>query len=583
MANEDLPFPPFPHVPGTDGAAAAPRERVAQLMAQALPFAEVEVPMRDGVTLAADLYLPEGADRQAPVPCVVLGTPYDKRSPMHAPEALMYRNHGYAFLTYDCRGRGKSEGLWRAFVQDGPDGYDVVEWAAAQPWCDGNVGTTGLSYSGWNQWATARERPPHLRAMVSSAAAGRWQEEIPYTFGVFQLYFAYWVYATRRRVMADGGLVDWNETLRMLPVTRLMDSLGAVGPTWPDMRDHPDLDAFWRALRLDDDYASIDLPVLHVNGWHDLEDLLGGFAHYEGMASRSPARARQQLIVGPWPHVGTRWPSRRYGGVDFGPDAAVDMDLVHLRFFDRWLKGIDNGADRDPAVRIFEMGTNVWRSLPALPPTEEASWYLHHDGDAGALSPVAPAHDEGPRAYRYDPNDPVTTPLDFARLSFDEPPLDQAYVERRGDVLVYTSAPLTDEVAVAGWPHLDLWAETDGDDTDWHVRLTDVGPDGVSVRVSAGCLRAACRDSLRQPRPVVPGEVTRYDVELGPVTHAFLPGHRIRVVVTSSDFPWFARSMNRFGPVVRLDDPRVAENAVHHAPGHASRLRLPVWRRGGRG
>jgi putative CocE/NonD family hydrolase len=555
-----------------------PRERLAAWMAAPVPWFEAEVPMRDGVMLAADVYLPAGADAGAPVPAVVLGTPYDKRSPMHANEALMYQARGYAFVAFDVRGRGKSEGTWRAFVHDGRDGYDAVEWTAAQPWCDGNVGTTGLSYSGWNQWATARERPPHLRAMVSSAAAGRWQQEIPYTYGVFQLYFAYWVYATRRRVMADGDRVDWNRTLRILPVRRLMDGLGAVGETWPDMRDHDTLDAFWQHLRLDDHYADIDLPVLHVNGWHDLEDLLGGFAHYEGMAARSPARGRQRLIVGPWPHVGTRWPQRRYGGVDFGPAAALEMDDIHVRFFDRYLRGLDNGIDREPRLRLFEMGTNVWRELDTWPPIAMRDLYLRHAYGRGALAPVAPDGDEGALTYRYDPLDPVTTPLDFARLSFDEPPLDQAYVERRSDVVLYTSAPLDRPLVVAGWPRLELYAATDGDDTDWHVRLTDVHPDGRSLRVTAGCLRAACRDSLRDPSPVTPDAVTRYEIELGPTLHAFLPGHRLRLVVTSSDFPWFARNLNRFGRIVDLDDPRVAHNRVHASPAFPSRLRLPVWR-----
>ncbi len=555
---------------------ATPRERLNALMTERHPSVEVEVPMRDGVVLAADVYLPDGAGADAPVPAVVLGTPYDKASPMHASEALLYQRHGYAYVSFDVRGRGKSEGAWRAFVNDGRDGYDVVEWVAAQPWCDGNVGTTGLSYSGWNQWATARECPPHLRAMISSAAAGRWQQEIPYTFGVFQLYFAYWVYATRRRIMADGDRVDWNRTLRVLPVTDLMDSLEAVGETWPDMRDHDTLDAFWQGLRIDPYYHQIDVPVLHVNGWHDLEDLLGGMAHYEGMLARSPARARQQLIVGPWPHVGTRWPQRVYGGVDFGPEAALDMDAVHVRFFDHWLKGVDNGAERDPALRLFEMGTNAWRDVDAWPETRGVDLFLHAEGSA--LSGDAPTRDEGALSYRYDPTDPVTTPMDFARLSFDEPPLDQAYIERRDDALVYTSAPLSRELVVTGWPHLEMFATTDGDDTDWHVRLTDVGPDGRSLRVTAGCLRAACRESLSEPSPVVPGEVTRYDIELGPTNHAFLPGHRIRLIVTSSDFPWFARSLNRFGKVVELSEPRVATNAAHSSPAFPSRLRLPVLR-----
>lgn len=550
-----------------------PRDRLNELMALEQTSFEVEIPMRDGVMLAADVYLPQGA---GPAPAVVLGTPYDKSSPMHAPEGLLYQRSGYAYVSFDVRGRGKSEGEWRAFVNDGKDGYDVIEWVAAQPWCTGRVGTTGLSYSGWNQWATARERPPHLCAMVSSAAAGRWQQEIPYTFGVFQLYFAYWIYTTRRRIMADLTQVDWNELLMRLPVDDLMEALESPGLTWPDMRDHDSLDAFWQELRVDPYYKDIDVPVLHVNGWHDLEDLLGGMAHYEGMMQDSPAKERQQLIVGPWPHVGTRWPQSRYGGVDFGAAAALEMDEIHLRFFDHWLKGIENGVEQDPPVRIFEMGTNVWRAEQSWPLSgERKALRLGTDGEEGTLG-RAPEAAVGERSYRYDPQDPVTMPIDFARLSFDEPPVEQSYAESRPDVLVYTSPVLEEECVISGWPELTLYAATDCDDTDWHVKLTDVTPDGRSLRIASGCLRAACRESLEHPTPVVPGEIARYNVELGPTTHAFLPGHRIRLTVTSSDFPWFARSMNRFGHVAELGEPRVARNTVHHGGVHASRVRLPV-------
>lgn len=558
-------------------AKETPRDRLNRQMALQRKSLEVEIPMRDGVMLAADVYLPK--DTAAPVPAVVHGTPYDKGSALHELEGPLYQEHGYAFVNFDVRGRGKSEGEWRAFVHDGRDGHDVVEWVAAQPWCNGKVGTTGLSYSGWNQWATARERPPHLAAMISSAAAGRWQEEIPYTFGVFQLYFAYWIFMTRRRIDADLGQVDWNEALMRLPVDDVMAGLGAPGLTWPDMRDHDTLDAFWRDLRVDPYYQSIDVPVLHVNGWHDLEDELGGFAHYEGMMQHSPARARQKLIVGPWPHVGTRWPQSEYGGVDFGESAALEMDEIHLRFFDYWLKGVENGAAQDPPVYLFEMGTNTWRSERSWPlPSEDACLYLSYDGSSSSLGQAAPETADTPRSYRYDPMDPVTMPIDFSRLSFDEPPLDQAYAEGRPDVLGYTSPVLAEECVISGWPHLELFADSDGDDTDWHVKITDVLPDGRSIRIASGCLRAACRESLENPSPIPPGEIMRYDIELSPVTHAFLPGHRLRVTITSSDFPWFARNLNQFGKVTALKDPRVAVNTVHHGRNSPSRLHLPVVR-----
>jgi hypothetical protein len=559
-----------------------PRQRFEDLVTQAAadptPVFEVGIPMRDGVELAADVYLPVESAR--PTPAIVQSTPYDKSNPtFFIPEARFFQQQGYAFVIHDVRGRGKSEGEWRAWVNDGRDGYDVIEWVAAQAWCTGNVGTTGLSYMGWTQWAAAAERPPHLKCMVSTSAAGRWQQEIPYTWGVFQLYFGWWVYLVRRRIAEFHGiaLVDWDTVLRRLPLESIADVIGPVGQTWRDMMDHDTLDEFWRTLRFDDRYVHMDVPCLHVTGWFDLEDLLGAFHHYEGMAKNSPARNRQRLLVGPWSHLNSRFPHSSYAGIEFGAQAAVEMDQVHLRWFDHWLKGVDNGVSEEPPVRLFETGANVWRDFAYWPLGErEELRYLRFDGREGHLSAEPPLQADPVRSYRYDPADPAPTQIDVRKYPLEDIPLDQGPVEARSDVVIYTSAELTEELVVSGWPHLELYAASDCNDTDWHVKLTDVYPDGRSLKVTQGCLRGSYWESLRHPSSLVPGEVYRFDVELWPVHHAFLPGHRIRVAVTSSDFPWFARSLNRFGPIATLSDPRVATNSIHHTAVHPSRIKLPV-------
>ena len=564
--------------------SSTPRDRwvasVMQAGANPTPVIEVGIPMRDGVELAADVYLP--AEDERPAPAIITMTPYDKRSPLLiVGEAEFYQQHGYAFVAVDCRGRGKSEGAWRAFVHDGPDGHDAVEWAARQPWCTGKVGTTGLSYMGWTQWATAAELPPHLTCMVSTSAAGRWQREIPYTDGCFQLYFGWWVYMVRRRIAEFYGLGehDWDEILARLPLEAIGTFIDPSGETWRDMMDHDTLDEHWLALRYDDRYAQIDVPCLHVSGWFDLEDLLGAFHHYEGMMGSSPARDRQRLLVGPWSHVNSRQPHSSYAGIEFGPDAAVEMNDVHLRWFDHWLKGVANGVPDDPRVSLFETGTNVWRDVASWPlAAREASLYLHFDGTDGTLAASPAAEAEPSRSYRYDPLDPAPTQLDVRQYPIEDVPLDQTAVEARPDVIAYTSAPLTDEFVVSGWPHLEFFASSDCDDTDWHVKLTDVDPDGRSLKVCQGCRRASYRDSLTDPTPLTPGAVHRFDVELWPVHHAFLPGHRVRVTITSSDFPWFARNLNRFGSLKFQADPRIATNTVHHGGAHASRVILPVER-----
>jgi putative CocE/NonD family hydrolase len=544
------------------------------------PILEVGIPMRDGVELAADVYLPIASAR--PAPAIVESTPYDKSNAfLFSAEARFYQSQGYAVVIHDVRGRGKSEGEWRAFVNDGRDGHDVVEWVAAQEWCTGKVGTTGISYMGWTQWATAAERPPHLACMVSTSAAGRWQQEIPYTSGVFQLYFGWWVYIVRRRLYesTDTSPADWDEVLRRLPLEAIGDFINPTGLTWRDMADRDTLDDFWMALRFDDRYSQIDVPCLHVTGWLDLEDLLGAFHHYEHMMQKSPARDKQRLLVGPWSHFNSRFPHSSYGGIEFGEKAAVDMDQVHLRWLDYWLKGVDNGVLNDPPARLFETGTNVWGDFDHWPlGKKEASLYLRFDGQVGHLTVEPPQGTDAIQSYRYDPNDPAPTQINVRGYPFEDVPLDQGPVEARSDVIVYTSEVLTEELMISGWAHLEFYASSDCEDTDWHVKLTDVHPDGRSIKVCQGCLRASYRDSLRQPTPLTPGEVYRFEVELWPVNHAFLPGHGIRVSITSSDFPWFARSMNKFGQISKLSDPLVATNSIHHSTAYPSRIRLPVAR-----
>lgn len=535
---------------------------------------EMGIPMRDGIELAADVYMPFGYEGQ-PLPVIVEVTPYNKDNvTLISSDSTLYQNNGYVFVAVDCRGRGKSEGVWAGFADDVNDTYDVIEWAAAQPWSNGKVGSTGLSYMGWVQWAAASARPPHLCAMVSTSAAGRWQQEIPYTNGIFQLYFAWWAYITRRRIDEGFGLgqIDWDEALRILPFKDIGRIIDTPTNIWDDVADHDTLDAHWKKLRFDDRYDEIDVPCLHVTGWYDQEDLLGAIHHYQLMMADSPARDKQYLIVGPWSHVKSRNPDRFYSDIDHGPTAALEMDAEHLAFFDYWLKGIDNGVGELDRVRIFEPGRNSWRHTDHWPTsTMTREMFL----GAGSLTHVAPDTAES-SSYDYDPLDPMPTGIDVRLYPFEDVPLDQSSNEARADIVTFTSEPVHEEVILSGWPHLIFFGSTDGDDTDWHVKITDVDPLGVSRRVTQGCLRAACRTSLETPSAVTPDEVLEYDVELWPTHHIFKPGHSLRVTVTSSDFPWYARSMNRFGPVRLQDDPRVAHNTVHFGGAYPSRCILPL-------
>jgi uncharacterized protein len=541
-------------------AAVAENEEAAHVV-------EVGIPMRDGIHIAADVYLPPASQR--PAPAVVFGTPYDKSGrALNALECEIYQQAGYVAVVYDCRGRGKSEGEWRAFVHDAEDGHDVVEWVAAQPWCSGSVGVSGLSYGGWITWATASERPPHLKAMVSTSPAGRWMQEIPYTYGCFQLYFANWVAAVERRLLGNAAF-NVHQALRTLPVDDIERLIDPAGRTWRDMLDHDTLDELWQSLRYDDRYGEFDVPVLHVTGWHDREDIQGAFHHYEHMIAASPAADRQWLVVGPWSHVMCRWPGNEYGGQTYDRQASVDMHRVHLRFFDRFLRGEDNGVDDEPRLRLFDTGADRWETPAGWGEgATETALYPDARGELGTSAPS-----DGVREYAYDPEDPPT--YDFDVEVIWEPPLDLEQLVARDDVLTFTTAPLEQPMTVYGWSFVDLLATTDGDDTDWFANLADVLPDGRSLRVAGGCLRASYRNSLTTPEPVPPGEPVRYRIELTPALHTFRPGHRLRLTITSAEYPWFARSLNRFGPIRDQADPRVARNVVHVGAG-ATRLLLPL-------
>lgn len=281
--------------------------------------------------------------------------------------------------------------------------------------------------------------------------------------------------------------------------------------------------------------------------------------------------------MGPWSHGNSRYPHSSYGGVEFGPEAALELDVIHLAWCDYWLKGVQNAVMQSPPALLFQTGDNVWRDANQWPLATGAwSLYLDWDGSEGRLQ-AEPAATQGPdRAYRYDPLDLCPTRIDVLRYATIDVPLKMNEVEARPDVLGYTSEPLAKAVTVSGWPVLEFWASSDRDDTEWHVKLIDVDAEGRSIKVCQGCRRASYRDSLEEPEPLTPGQPTRFQVELWPVQHLFRPGHRIRVTITSIDFPWFARSLNQFGPLKDQTAPLVAVNTLHHGGEYRSRVLLPV-------
>jgi putative CocE/NonD family hydrolase len=556
----DLPFGvPLPPRP--------PREALDAALAEDLSAPrvfEVGIPMRDGVELAADVYLP--AAGELPGPAIVIGTPYDKSGPFS--DGQTYHEAGYVVVVYDTRGRGKSEGVFRPNSEsDGADGHDVVEWVAGQEWCDGKVGAAGTSYLGWVVFATMAARPPHLVAGIPTSAAGRWQQELPYTYGCMWLYTAYWFAYVRRRILDHSRKVS--DLVDVLPIEALTEVIDPVGPGWQETLDHDTLDELWRARRWDGHY-DFDVPCLHVTGWHDREDIWGAFHHYENMLQTSPAKDRQWLLVGPWSHSSSRSPSDTYQGVD-SPGGGIDMDAIHLRFFDRFLKGEENGFDAEPRIQMYDPGARRWETRESWAgETDDRELFL----TPGAGLADAPAED-GEDTYRYDPLQPNGVPFDVDAPLW-EPPLDLGELEAQDGVLTWTGPALEEALTIRGWGEVVLWAATDREDTEWHVKLADVDPEGRSLWVAWGCLRASYGEDETAPAPVVPGEAREYSIELTPSFHTFEPRHRLRLDLAGSEFPWFARNLNRFEPIAVQSEPLVATNTVYHGASRPSRLRLRV-------
>jgi putative CocE/NonD family hydrolase len=547
--------------------------------------------MRDGVELSADIYLPPSGD--GPWPAILQRTPYDNTlgAGIHSWPAIgaYYAARGYVLVSQDVRGRGDSDGAWEPFVNEGPDGYDTIEWVAAQPWCDGKVGFMGVSYGGWVQWAAAREQPPHLTAMVSTAAGGRWMEEIPYRFGIMRPYMMHWLNGVGGRTLQTMP-IDWAPIITHRPLRDLDIVLGRTNTVWRTYLEHETFDDYYRQMSLLGHFHKIDVPVLHITGWFD-GDQWGELFFWHGMINESPAAEQQWLLVGPWNHVGTALPVERLGERNFGPAAVPPLDDIHLRFFDHWLKGIDNGAGRDRRVRLFVMGPNEWRDADEWPPTGTRSvpLYLHSGGNAntmagdGTLSWEQPGGDEPADRFTYDPDDPTPSypHLEGWPRASDYPflggPADNRWRLGRDDVLVYTSEPQEQELEMTGHPYLVLYAVSDCPDTDWHVTLCDVLPDGSSHELSPGRLRAAHRDGLEAtPSPIEPGKVYEYRLELMAISNVWKKGHRIRVTVASASFPDSRRNPNTNARTGDDDTWQIAHNAVCHTAAYPSHLLAPV-------
>ncbi len=562
------------------------------------------VTMRDGVTLYADVYRP---DVDAPLPVLLQRTPYDKsQSRTGTLEVMRAASHGYAVVIQDTRGRYTSEGEFYPFLDEADDGYDTVAWCAAQPWSSGKVGMFGRSYVGATQWLCAITNPPNLTCIAPGITASDYYEGWTYQGGALAWGFAL-SWTMRQLTMANMGAISsrhdvpdgtragllaaFNElecTFRHQPIVDLPHLKAPLAGYMYDWIRHSSSDDYWNRWRIEDHYAHITTPALHVGGWHDIF-LLGTLRNFVGMRSQAEdaaARGGQQLIVGPWHHG----PFGEISGEFFfglgANGAAIDIEGIQLKWFDHWLKGEDNGAAGDSPVRLFVMGRNEWRDEQEWPlaRTQYTDYYLHSDGRAntatgdGSLSVEAPGG-EAPDVFVYDPRDPVPThggALCCGPSFVPGGAFDQQAIEARGDVLCYTTPPLESDVEVTGPLTVTLFAATTGEDTDFTAKLVDVEPCGAARSLVDGIIRARYRQGTDESRPITPGKVEEYTIDLVATSNVFKAGHRIRLEISSSNFPRFDRNFNTAGDPWAATKSVPALQTIHHDGQHASRIRLPI-------
>ncbi len=550
----------------------------------------VAVPMRDGVVLRADVLRPRGQGR---FPTLVYRTPYGKHNALG--EFVIFRRaaeRGYAVVAQDVRGRYASAGEFSAYHQEGADGYDTIEWAARQPWSDGNIGTFGLSYPGAVQWLAAVEAPPHLKAMVPAMTLST-PRQFFYSSGAWDMSWIEWIWnniAPDARVKKNlpgprtepEALAQWEQKHesfeRALPLQSL-EPLRQVAPYYFQWLDHPPDDSWWNWAELRDKYDRVSAAVLNLSGWYD-EDYgpEGATTNFLGLLAsrRSAGDPRTQLLIGPWIHGVEETGITHSGEREFGPAARLDYDQVVLAWMDHYLRGAANGVERQAAVRLFVMGDNRWRDEPSWPPpaARGTSFYLAGGGKSvrGKLQPVAPA-DEQVSVFTSDPADPVIDPY-AGRLGAH----DYRDLARRSDVLLFDSEPLAKDLEALGPVTAEIYTACDCPDFDLWVRLLDVGPDGTAFNLmspGSDVLRASYRDPAHRAL-LTPGEVYKLVLPNMRTGNVFKAGHRIRVQLSASFFPAFSRNLQSGELESTSAKMRAASIRIYHDTEHASRLVLPV-------
>lgn len=559
----------------------------------------VSARMRDGVSLSADIYRPSS---DTPLPVILMRLPYDKTSAEkegHKPP-LWFARQGYIVVVQDSVGRFTSEGEFYPFKYEAAHGYDSVEWAARLPGASGKVGMYGFSYVGATQLLAAVSQPPHLTCIAPGFTSSDYYDGWTYQGGALSLAFALsWAVnlavenarfrgLPRREMELQDimfGIGDWHRYMPLCDFPPLKsDDIGSYLFDW---LAHPSRDDYWRQWSIRDRFSNISVPALHVGGWYDvfLEGNIENFRGIRSATANEQAKRGQQLLIGPWTHL--PW-APRVGEIDFGPNAGNVVDDALVHFFDYWLKGIDNGVDRELPVSLFVMGENRWRYESDFPPLRARNhrYYLHSHGRANSLNGDGGLNkrltEEEPfDTFCHDPLWPVPSVGGHSCCFPDISPMgprDQRDVEQRNDVLIFSTDVLDQKVEVCGTVTATLFASSSAPDTDFTVKLVDVFPDGRAINLCDGIIRARYRNGLERSEFIEPEKVYEYKIAVGSTCNVFQPGHRIRVEVASSNFPMYDRNPGFTGEISRATflDLHAANQNIFHDARYPSFISLPI-------
>ncbi|MBT3994966.1 MAG: CocE/NonD family hydrolase [Chloroflexi bacterium] len=551
----------------------------------------IQVPMRDKVNLSADVWLPPKSLGDGPWPVLLLRTIYDNQEARYIEWTRQFTARGYAVVMQDCRGRGDSDGDWEPYVCELYDGYDTHEWIGEQSWCDGNIGTFGLSYPGFTQTLPATLRSKYLKAVAPIASQ---QDNYGHhrVNGVIHhnVSFAFLNMLGRSMQYESLKHFDQDSFFFALPLDTAMEEVSTTHPYYAGVVAHEQYDEWWSSYSLRDKYDQVDIPSYFITGWFDSlsNENFKLFNGWSNNARSEDARKKTKLLVGPWSHQIAPWgrvpmgDNGEYADRTFGKQALSDVIEMHMHWYDQQLKGIDTGIDDEAPIRLFVMGANEWHDEYEWPlaRTEWSKYYLHSSGNAesngGSLSLDAPTEEEPTDKFTYDPENPVAS-LGSQYQTYDFcGPHDRSELQKRDDILTFTTTPLEEDTEVTGPIRATIWASSDAVDTDFTAALTDVEPDGKAIALCEGIVRARFRNGTDNPKMMTPGEIYEFEIDMWNTSNMFKKGHSIRVEISSSNFPRYNRNLNTGNPIATDAEIRTANQTIYHGAANPSHLTLPV-------